>query len=223
MAQPTPTAYTVLGKLKMGDTGLSVNCSYDDLIRLAMKKACEVGGDAILITSIEEPNLWSSCYRIKADIIAFSVISDWPKLKWSIADWEKYFLSPDIIPDKFEGFWNAVDSLGNISDSATIKNGLTRRWGNKFAIKRMPSDAIYQIYSLNPINNKYAESSLVAILKLTPYSSIYTGIWYSDERNGINGHFLMHKNGLLKFIPFRDSKVNVPKKELTLKRQFNYN
>ncbi|MCP4580606.1 MAG: hypothetical protein GY839_03255 [candidate division Zixibacteria bacterium] len=67
-----PDNYTVLGLITIDDTMFTVNCGYDKVISIAVEKAREVGGDAVRILDIDEPDIISTCYRISAEIIMFN-------------------------------------------------------------------------------------------------------------------------------------------------------
>ncbi|MBU2568337.1 MAG: hypothetical protein KJ967_06160 [Elusimicrobia bacterium] len=68
--QPVPQDNEELGIVKIDDTGFSVNCTYKQVVEIAKEKARAVGGNAIHIIQIKEPDGWSStCYRITARIL----------------------------------------------------------------------------------------------------------------------------------------------------------
>lgn len=65
-----PKSAIVLGTLKIGDSGFTVNCSYDVVVEKAKDEARKVGGNAIKIISHDFPSPFgSSCHRIKAQIL----------------------------------------------------------------------------------------------------------------------------------------------------------
>lgn len=63
--ESVPDDAIILGKLKLGESGLSFSCGYNDALYLAKKKAKEVGADAIQIIKVKSPDFWSSCYRLE--------------------------------------------------------------------------------------------------------------------------------------------------------------
>ncbi|TLX73072.1 hypothetical protein E9993_16565 [Labilibacter sediminis] len=66
---PTSGEYCSIGTLDIGDTGFTINCSYEKVIERAKMEARKAGGDAIKITRHVRPDLWSSCHRITAEIL----------------------------------------------------------------------------------------------------------------------------------------------------------
>ena len=57
-----------IAKLKVTDTGVTVDCGYDNVLAQALDKARELGGDLVQIMQVYEPDLWSSCFRLEVDV-----------------------------------------------------------------------------------------------------------------------------------------------------------
>ena len=66
---PPPPSAEKLGNVYIGDSGFSVNCGYDVVIDMAKMEARKVGGNAVKITQHSLPDFWSSCHRIRADVL----------------------------------------------------------------------------------------------------------------------------------------------------------
>jgi hypothetical protein len=64
-----PSVYEVIGSVSVGDSGFTLKCGLTDVIEVAKKRAREVGGDAIRLIVVTEPDLLSSCYRITAEVL----------------------------------------------------------------------------------------------------------------------------------------------------------
>ncbi len=74
-----PFKYTVIGKIKLGDTGMSADCGWDAAMAILTKKANETGGDACQIIRLQEPDfslssstlsgVTNNCVRLTANII----------------------------------------------------------------------------------------------------------------------------------------------------------
>ena len=57
-----------IGSIKSGDNGLSMNCTYNEIIEKLRQLARQNGANIIKITEQKSPDLWSTCERIKAQI-----------------------------------------------------------------------------------------------------------------------------------------------------------
>ncbi len=66
--QKIPDGAKLLGQIKIGDSGVSVKCSYDKVIADAQSQSRAMGGNIMQITWHKEPDMLSTCHRIKADI-----------------------------------------------------------------------------------------------------------------------------------------------------------
>jgi tetratricopeptide (TPR) repeat protein len=83
--------YTVVGDIYVGDTGFTVNCDKDTLINNIIKpKGCELGVDAIQINKISNPDLISTCYRLRANFLKYTDVSSTPALTDLCKDAEYY-------------------------------------------------------------------------------------------------------------------------------------
>ena len=67
--QAAPPEAELLGELKIGDTGFSTKCDYEEVIVAAKEAARKAGGNVVKITEHKLPGLASSCHRIKANIL----------------------------------------------------------------------------------------------------------------------------------------------------------
>lgn len=61
----------VLGSIKAGDSGLSFECGKGYVLGIFRQEACALGADLINITYERNLDIWSSCYRAKADFLRF--------------------------------------------------------------------------------------------------------------------------------------------------------
>lgn len=70
LTDPVPEMTEVLGHVKVGDTGLTTNCSYSTVIARAREAARQAGGNALQIIEHRPPTTFgSSCHRITAAIL----------------------------------------------------------------------------------------------------------------------------------------------------------
>jgi hypothetical protein len=69
MGQKVQEGAKLLGHVKIGDSGFTLNCAYDVVIAAAQEKAKSMGGNLLQITRHKTPNMWtSSCHRIEGDV-----------------------------------------------------------------------------------------------------------------------------------------------------------
>lgn len=66
------TLATKIGEIKLGDSGFSVNCSEITALEILNKEACSLNADLIIIKEETRPDLWSSCYRCRADFYKYN-------------------------------------------------------------------------------------------------------------------------------------------------------
>ena len=91
-----PTA-ELLGKVDVGDSGFTTNCSYDTVLNAAKAEARKIGGNMICIINHLTPDFYSSCHRISTNIYK----SDFPREKFIISS-----LAPK--PDNIQAQTQAV-------------------------------------------------------------------------------------------------------------------
>lgn len=61
-----------LGQIEIKDNGLTLICDYETVKRIAKDEALKLGGNSYVITEHKRPNQWSTCHRIKADVLLIS-------------------------------------------------------------------------------------------------------------------------------------------------------
>lgn len=94
-AEPAPQGAKMLGKIKIGDGVFKTDCSYETVVGEAKEKARKAGANIVKITEVKEPDGWSSCYRIKADIYYAADISGYIALQQHKDD----SVSGSLLPD----------------------------------------------------------------------------------------------------------------------------
>lgn len=60
-----------VGEIKLGESGFSVVCSEAHAIDILIKEGCALKADLIYITEESRPDLWSSCYRCRAEFYSY--------------------------------------------------------------------------------------------------------------------------------------------------------
>lgn len=68
LGQQVPDGAKLLGSISVGDSGFTTQCSYQEVVRDAINMARNMGGNVLQITEHKEPDIWTSCHRIKADV-----------------------------------------------------------------------------------------------------------------------------------------------------------
>jgi len=59
-----------LGFVSVEEAGMSVNCSEAEVLQIVREEACSQGANLALISSENRPDVWSTCYRVKASLMA---------------------------------------------------------------------------------------------------------------------------------------------------------
>ena len=62
----------VLGTVKVGDAGMTTNCSYTVVLEKAKEEARKSGGNAVRVIEHKTPDFMSSCHRITAEVLRIS-------------------------------------------------------------------------------------------------------------------------------------------------------
>lgn len=69
LQEMAPDSAELLGTVKIGDAGMSVQCSYGQVLEKAKEEARKSGGNVLKITTHKTPDFMSSCHRITAEIL----------------------------------------------------------------------------------------------------------------------------------------------------------
>ena len=73
---------TVLGTMKVGDSGFSIKCSEADVLKILRSEGCKLGAQVIVLRDITPPSFFgSSCYRVTADFVALSDTTETPGIQ----------------------------------------------------------------------------------------------------------------------------------------------
>lgn len=76
----------LLGSVRIGDTGFSIDCGENKVISMLKVEACLLGADIINLYDIKTPDILSSCYRVKADFYKLNKANDVSTFSPSIKD-----------------------------------------------------------------------------------------------------------------------------------------
>ncbi len=61
----------LVGTIEYDDTGFSLNCDYSNMISSFIEEARKMGGDAVKIVTMKEPDRRSTCYRGSANVLKY--------------------------------------------------------------------------------------------------------------------------------------------------------
>jgi hypothetical protein len=73
-----PETVEILGKVKIGEGGMTIHCGWEEVIAQASAEARKAGGNALKITEHRLPDFISSCHRITALILKVDSIEPPP-------------------------------------------------------------------------------------------------------------------------------------------------
>jgi len=101
-----PRQSEIIGTVRVGDTGFTaIGGSKEEVIKTIQDMAREKGADAVQITSIKPPDLISTIWRMKANLIRYG---NWETVDINESEFIKYLESKKSEIDPIEGIW--VDS-----------------------------------------------------------------------------------------------------------------
>ncbi len=75
-AEITTDCDSIIGTVKLRDSGFSHHCSEADAVAILKNEGCAVGADVINIIDEERPDISSTCYRVKAQLLKKKKCSD---------------------------------------------------------------------------------------------------------------------------------------------------
>jgi hypothetical protein len=76
LEEEVPAEAELLGEIKIGDSGFTTKCTYEDVIAKAKLEAMKIGGNVLKITEHKTPSsMGSSCHRIMAKILKMNDLS----------------------------------------------------------------------------------------------------------------------------------------------------
>lgn len=198
-----PSNATIIGSIYIGDTGFSMGCGYDDVLNIAKRKAREVGGDAIQITEVKTPDLSSTCYRIRANIIAFREIKsppNWPTISWSEQQFKDYLDENTENLNPIEGIWTVTEG-GTWHNLSTGTNGnIPDRNPYRLAIIQNTRFPNYDFVAV-VLESEYSywkPGNVKAHFRNTVYNNIFEALWYMNDYSEKKTNYILDETGLLK-------------------------
>ena len=110
------TIASKIGKIKLGESGISTACSEEHAIKILKKEACAINADLIVITKENRPDLWSSCYRCSADFYKYK------KSKEKILTPNTVSYKPEKVKERVSKDWkrNTIVAIGSVVVGALL-------------------------------------------------------------------------------------------------------
>lgn len=141
-----------LGEIKVGDSGFSTKCAYEDVIAVSKIEAMKIGGNVLKITEHKLPSaMGSTCHRIKAkifkleDINRFHLLEDEeiiPNADFAILNIYRYGGTGALVGyDIYLGDQVLGRVVNNYKASVKVsKFGLNTVWARTEAKEELPID-----------------------------------------------------------------------------------
>jgi len=130
-----------LGTLKVGDSGFSVNCSYAVVLDKATTETRRVGGNILKLTEHKRPDIWSTCHRIKADVLRVdNNIADYFDAEITYTD--SIVTAVNTQKNIFPRFRAALDG-GWQYRTARLAGGMDKEWRDHY--RKMKSGFHYDV------------------------------------------------------------------------------
>ncbi len=180
-----------IGTIKIGDSGFSVDCGWNQVIKKAKNECRKIGGNGIKLISVYEPDFSSTCYRITAYVIKSP---------------EKHFISQKerstgYTLSKLKEEWasSGVDEIEGIYEK--IGDGQSAKY--TLGIKKKNSieySAIYLSGALAQFANNWKEGDLKAKIFKTATPNFYKVEWYMADKSINSNLYISFDKGMLKTI-----------------------
>lgn len=195
---PVPKGSERIGSIEIGDTGLSTGCSLNQVVSLAQKEARENGGHAIKLTRVKQPDMASTCYRIRADIYRFETFDtdeDTRRVELSRKEIKKYLSSNGDL-DPIEGIWNYSSQVENKYSGRTTKRD------NAYKIdilkRNLNNERRFDAVIISSDVEKWNNVGLVkARISSSAYSSLYEVQWIMANGTKASTDFKLRDEGLI--------------------------
>jgi V8-like Glu-specific endopeptidase len=186
--KPLPYGTEEIGSVKIGDSGVSLNCGWDSVIETAKNASRKMGGNAIKVVSVQEPDPISTCYRIVAKIYRLP---------------EKIFISEldastDYNLDNLKKEWSqtGTDALEGIYERVIGYEGPKYT----LAIKKKTNTEYQAIYISGGDNGIWSEGNLKAKIFRTAKQNIFKVQWYMDDKSINENLYISFDDGTMEVI-----------------------
>ena len=175
-----------IGTIRIGDSGFSVNCGWEQVIEKAKNACRNMGGNGIQLISVEEPDISSTCYRITANV--------WKSPQKEYI--EKSIEKTGYTEVKLKEEWNSngIDAVEGIYETI----GANQSAKYTVAIKKM-NNIEYNIIYLNGALTEYKDiwsaGDLKAKIFKTATPNIYKVDWYMADKSKNSNIYITFEKG----------------------------
>lgn len=180
-----------IGTIKIGDSGFSIDCGWNQAIEKAKRECRRIGGNGIKLVSVYEPDFSSTCYRITAYVIRSPD-------KQYLAQSER---STGYTSNKLKSEWasTGVDVIEGIYEK--IGDGQSAKY--TLAIKKISNVEYHAIYisgALDQFTTNWNEGDLKAKITKTATPNFYKVEWYMADKSINTNLYVSFDKGLMKTI-----------------------
>jgi len=133
-----PRSVTLLGEIDVSDTGLSLNCSADDVLRIIRAEGCALGADAVQLFNVRHPSPRSTCFQASARFYIYkSLPAESSKPPDEVAFGTGFYVSDDLVATNLHVVDGGDVSILLDQDSEFPAKLILRDASNDLAILRM--------------------------------------------------------------------------------------
>ena len=180
-----------IGTIKIGDSGFSVDCGWNKVLEKAKNESRKIGGNAIKLISVNEPDYSSTCYRLTAYVLRS------PEKKY-LAQNE---VNTGFTESELKSEWTSkgADEIEGIYEK--IADGQSAKY--KLAIKKISNTEYHAIYlsgALSQFANNWKEGDLKAKIIKTATPNFYKVEWYMADKSINSNLYISFNKGLMKTI-----------------------
>lgn len=180
-----------IGTIKIGDSGFSVDCGWNQVIEKAKNECRKIGGNGIKLISVYEPDIISSCYRITAYILRspekkFLSQSE-RNTGYTLSKLKEEWASLGV--DEIEGVYEKIGD----GQSAKYTLGIKKKSNTDY-------NAIYLSGALDQFSNNWIEGDLKAKIFKTATPNFYKVEWYMADKSINTNLYVSFDKGLMKAI-----------------------
>lgn len=195
-----PSAYQIIGTIKVGDNGFSIGCGLEQVIGHAILEARAVGADAIQIIEVKPPGFVSSCFRITANAIAFDMPDNWTEREINEAEYKMYCDTSSDALSPIEGIWS-IYRITDWRNVRTFESGSSTDTNQcRVAIMKENNDTYdYIAIILDSTNGNWEQGYVKAKLQRTVDDNVFKGTWFNDDFSEKNITLIVEDPGHLSF------------------------